>query len=196
MKGYGWKRGLLIVLALQGCSQDSTDEVSDQQSVPESPALDSGLTTTDYDSTWTVSVTGFGPIGVGQELSEVEAELSGSVDVSEFLGECAHMSLTDWPDGILAMVVEGRVVRIEVWNAEIATREGARVGMAESEILALYQGQVEVLPHKYTNGHYLSVTPPGPDEAEYRLIFETDGEKVERYRAGTLPEVEWVEGCA
>jgi hypothetical protein len=133
---------------------------------------------------------------VGQELSEVEAELSGAVDVSEFLGECAHMSLTDWPDGILAMVVEGRVVRIEVWYADIATREGARVGMAESEILALYPGQVEVLPHKYTNGHYLSVTPPGPDEAESRLIVDTAGERVTRYRTGILPAVEWVEGCA
>jgi hypothetical protein len=196
MSGYGWKGGLLMVLALHGCSQDSPDEAADRESILESPGLDSGPGTQHSDTTGTVSVTGFGGIRVGQELAEIESDHSGSFDISEFLGECAHMSLTDWPDGILAMVVEGRVVRIEVWNAAIATREGARIGMTESEIHALYPGQVEVLPHKYTDGHYLRVTPSGPDVAEHRIIFETDGEEVQRYRAGILPAVEWVEGCA
>ena len=41
--------------------------------------------------------------------------------------------------------------------------------------------------------HYLKPSDPA---LPYRLVFETDGERVTRYRAGRLPEVEWVEGCA
>jgi hypothetical protein len=103
--------------------------------------------------------------------------------------------LEEWPEGVLAMVVEGRVVRIEVWNSAITTGEGARVGMTEGEVHALYPGRVEVLPHMYTDGHYLRVTPADASEANYRIIFETDGEVVVRYRAGILPEVGWIEGC-
>ena len=33
-------------------------------------------------------------------------------------------------------------------------------------------------------------------DSAYRLIFETDGQRVTEYRAGLLPAVEWVEGCS
>jgi hypothetical protein len=28
------------------------------------------------------------------------------------------------------------------------------------------------------------------------IVFETDGKRVTMFRAGRLPEVEWVEGCS
>jgi hypothetical protein len=54
----------------------------------------------------------------------------------------------------------------------------------------LHTGVVES-PHKYTDGHYLTLAPDGA----HRLVFETDGGHVTRYRGGRMPEVEWVEGC-
>ena len=93
------------------------------------------------------------------------------------------------------MVVEGRVARVDVRSGTTMTSEGARVGSTEREVQDLYLGLVDVQPHKYTAGRYLIVTPAGPSGADYRLVFETDGERVERYRAGALPAVEWVEGC-
>ena len=35
-----------------------------------------------------------------------------------------------------------------------------------------------------------------PADTTRRLVFETDGARVLRYRAGRRPEVEWVEGCS
>ena len=35
-----------------------------------------------------------------------------------------------------------------------------------------------------------------PEDSARRLIFETDGQRVVRYRAGITPAVEYVEGCA
>ena len=51
--------------------------------------------------------------------------------------------------------------------------------------MSLYDGRVEVRPHKYTTGHYLVVSAPaGGDATEggdaFRLVFETDGEEVLR----------------
>ena len=67
--------------------------------------------------------------------------------------------------------------------------------MTELEIKTLFPDQIEVQLHKYVDGgHYLVFVPRDP--ADHRVIFETDGEVVTGYRAGILPEVEWVEGCS
>jgi hypothetical protein len=62
---------------------------------------------------------------------------------------------------------------------------------------SLYTGRLRVLPHKYTDGHYLIVPlGTGPDSLS-RLVFETDEKgRVSTFRAGLYPQVEWVEGCA
>ncbi len=60
----------------------------------------------------------------------------------------------------------------------------------------LYPGQVSISPHKYVDGHYLIVTPSAPADSTYRLVFETDGKLVTRFRSGKMPEVTWVEGCS
>jgi hypothetical protein len=94
------------------------------------------------------------------------------------------------------MIVDDTVARIEVTAGEMRTMEGAGIGDAESAVVALYAGRVEVQPHKYTGpeGHYVVVTPPG--DTLHRIIFETNGQKVLRYRAGRVPAVHYVEGCA
>mgnify|MGYP000302328553 CR=1 FL=1 len=59
----------------------------------------------------------------------------------------------------------------------------------EAEVQQRYAGQVEVQPHKYTDGHYLVITPRNPPDSDLRLVFETDGKKVETFRGGRVPQV-------
>jgi hypothetical protein len=95
------------------------------------------------------------------------------------------------------MVIDGRIARLDVRHpATVRTAEGAGIGDSEARIHPLYPGRVEVQPHKYTDGHYLIVTPSAPAESTFRMIFETDGTRVTTYRTGRLPEVGWVEGCS
>ena len=93
--------------------------------------------------------------------------------------------------GLLVMLFDGRVVRLDVIAAGIATAAGARVGDTEERVRELYPN-LRVEPHKYTDGHYLVVD----SNPERRLVFETDGARVTRYRAGAVPQVDWVEGCS
>jgi hypothetical protein len=94
------------------------------------------------------------------------------------------------------MVEQGRIVRVDVDSAGLATSEGATVGMSEADIRSRYPGVREV-PHKYDErGRYLVVTSASPADSALRLIFETDGARVVRYRAGVVPQVEYVEGCS
>lgn len=142
---------------------------------------------------WVVDFQRYGPIPLGVELEEAIAASGGAIEAPDGSEACTATTVTGGPDDVSLMVVDGRVVRVDVRNPEVRTAEGAGVGDTEDRVRGLYAGAVEVQPHKYTEGHYLVVTPP--DGSGSRLIFETGDGVVRTYRAGVLPEVAWVEGC-
>ena len=63
--------------------------------------------------------------------------------------DCAYWRAPQWP-GLAMMVSGGRVVRIETEDPRYRTASGARVGMAEAEIRAIYGARMRVEPHPYT----------------------------------------------
>lgn len=164
------------------------------QAVP-TPPVPQPVPTPTSPRQWTVTSGGIGPLRVGMSVTGARAALGGKFAAGDSTVGCAYVALTGLPGRVLAMVVDSRVVRIEVKDRGVATATGARVGDSEARITSLYPGRVQVQPHKYTNGHYLIVTPEVAADSANRLIFETDGRNVLEYRAGLLPAVAWVEGC-
>jgi hypothetical protein len=147
------------------------------------------------DDVWRVTPTGIGRLRAGMTVTEARSTLpNGLADPTR--AECDHVAIEGAPGRILAMIVQGRVARIEVQDSATATDVGARVGDTEQRIDSLYSGRVAIMPHKYVDGHYLVVTPTASADSMFRLVFETDGARVTRYRVGLLPAVEWVEGCS
>ena len=142
---------------------------------------------------WVVDFHSYGPIPLGAELEEAVAAAGVVVQELETVEGCNMTAVTGGPENVSLMVVDGRLIRVDVSNTGVKTREGARIGDTEERIQQLYSGAVETQPHKYTDGHYLVVTPS--DGSDRRLIFETDDGIVQTYRAGVLPEVAWVERC-
>ena len=103
------------------------------------------------------------------------------------------------PKNMAFMVTNGRISRVDVWekNKSITTLSGAKIGDTEAKIKSLYPKQIQVTPHEYVQaGHYLTFVPKDASDKKYRIVFETDGKKVTRFRSGKLPEVEYVEGCS
>lgn len=143
---------------------------------------------------WAVGFRGAAPAQVGTPLAAAAAALRATPDTVAARGGCGYLR-HPFP-GVMVMVNEGRVARVDVDSAGIRTAEGAAVGDAEARVRELYAGRVTESPHKYTDGRYLTVTPQAAADSALRLVFETDGAKVVRYRAGRMPEVEWVEGCS
>lgn len=100
------------------------------------------------------------------------------------------------PDGVSAMVVKGKVVRIDVDTGAVTTEDGAKIGDTEERVKNIYGEELKVEPHKIIpEGHYLVVLGDSTSAGK-ALVFETDGKHVTSFRAGRLPEVKWVEGCS
>jgi hypothetical protein len=143
-----------------------------------------------------VTERGIGPLRAGMTLAEARSAL-GTLDVRAGADtlRCDYVHSRNLPSGVSVMVVEGKVARIDVKTREVPTAEGARVGDPEQRVLSLYGKRASVGPHKYTDGHYLTVKPTTADTT-HLIIFETNADTVTYYRAGRVPYVQYVEGCS
>ncbi len=145
---------------------------------------------------WRVYPNGVGPIRVGMSPLEASQAIGAQLVYRQGTSECYYVHLEKEPKGVDFMIIGDRIARIDVNTPEITTVSGARVGHSETQIKSRYPGQLTVGPHKYVEkGHYLTFIPKDPQYLQYRIVFETDGKVVTSYRAGKLPEVEWVEHC-
>ena len=99
------------------------------------------------------------------------------------------------PFGVNVMVVKGKIARIDVDTGTVTTEDGAKIGDTEDRIKSIYGDELTIEPHKYIEGgHYLTVKGDSASAGK-AIVFETDGKRVTMFRAGRIPEVEWVEGC-
>jgi hypothetical protein len=143
-----------------------------------------------------VTMHGIGDLRVGLPVAELRR--MGAVEDENPLEEsdCNYWHLPG-RDGLALMVVGGRVVRIDIETAVYRTAAGARIGMSEAEVRALYGGALRVEPHPYTRpeGHYLIYRARAEP---YGLIFETHYEsgRVGQMRVGLWRYVQLIEGCA
>ena len=163
---------------------------------PPAPAPAESSSASTDPATWTVTVRGMGPISAGMTVAEANAAAGNSLVIPARMEECDFVRFRDGPANVMFMVEKGTISRVDVTrDSRITTEAGAKIGDTEARIKSLYPG-VETQPHKYTDGHYLVVTPSGTANQAYRLVFETDGQKVLRYRSGRMPAVQYVESCA
>ncbi len=143
-------------------------------------------------------IKGIGTVQVGMTVPQA-AKAAGTKLVGDSANNnCYYVKPQNEPKNLSFMVTEGRISRVDVReNTLITTLKGAKIGDTEAQIKSLYPGQIQVTPHKYVeNGHYLTFIPKDRADQNYRVVFETDGKVVTQFRAGKLPEVEYVEGCS
>ena len=153
-----------------------------------------------HDSVSEVSLNedGLGPIQVGMTLAEA-VNMGLLNENPNMKKECDFVFPAvgaGVPDNVGVMIVKGKVARIDVDTGSVTTEDGAKIGDTEDKIRSIYDGDVQVEPHKYvTGGHYMIVMGDSASAGK-AIVFETNGKVVTNFRAGRLPEVKWVEGCS
>lgn len=149
----------------------------------ESGALDGPLT-------WD----GLGAVKIGMELPlaatlALDRFVPGDVTSAD---ECRVVHLRREPRALF-MVEKGRIVRVSTRDARFATESGVRVGDTEAKAAEAYRGTLEVTPHKYEEGHYLTLRSRDGRSA---LVLEAVGGRIVEIRAGRVPAAEYVESCS
>jgi hypothetical protein len=145
----------------------------------------------------TLSMSGLGDVHIGMTLAQLDA-MGRDVAPDDVAYDPAHPEgcwegRIEGVDHVIAMFDDNHLVRLTATSADIPIEGGARIGMAEPAVQALYGGRLAVEPHGYDpDGHYLVAFSEDRSRA---LVMETDGAKVTLVRAGEAKAAQSVEGC-
>jgi hypothetical protein len=142
-----------------------------------------------------VTLQGVGPLRVGMSLEALRSRFGATAEYEpDPESDCSYWQSAAFP-GLSMMVNSGRLVRIDIEDPRYRTRSGARVGMTEREIRAIYGAQMQVEEHPYTGpeGHYLVYQARSEP---FSMIFETDGNRADSFRVGYADYVSLIEGCS
>ena len=208
----------MLLLALAACCGDRAPAPTDDTAttpVPDAPAAPAPADTTPADSapppaestpTPTEPVPtddlarfdGYGDMRFGMTAAQTRQAWGGELKgIAAEGGACYHLS-PKWvkvPAELAFMIENDKFVRYSSEDPKLVAPGGGRIGMTVDEIKALYPGRVEEQPHKYSDGKYLRIK--NADGGNAVLVFETDDTgKVEEFRVGVPPQVDYVEGCS
>ena len=181
---------LLLAVFGSACGKGDDDKAVKGRNGPNGAAKDSV-------SDLALSEDGLGQLQIGMTLPEAVnmGLLNERPDIKpacDFVFPAVGAGI---PEGVGVMVVKGKVARIDVDTGAVTTEDGAKIGDTEDRIKTIYGDELQIKPHKYTDGHYMIVKGDSASAGK-EIVFETDGKRVTMFRAGRLPEVEWVEGCS
>ncbi len=182
-------RAVVLTVLVAACAP--TDRASTDSTVAASAAPRDTMT-----SEWSVSPRGIGFVKTGMSMAILNEALNEDVaPPAPADSGCAYITPTELPAGVSLMVSRDAVVRVDVDVAGILTEDGVGIGDPESTVMRVYAGRIRSEPHKYTGpvGHNLIVS--NPTDSDHLIVFETDGEKVMRFRAGQRAAAELVERC-
>jgi len=180
---------MLSVLLLTACSGEQAKQTPSEEAKTADPRL--------VQACGLVSDTGFCRVRIGMTLAEARAafpeplESFGGDAAGQGL-ECVMVYPAGRPEQFTFMLVNDRVARVDILVDGYLTDKGARVGWYEDDVLRVYGDRAKVFPNKYDDTKHDIVVDT---RFNYQIIFETDGKKVLKYRAGVLPGVGYVEGC-
>lgn len=151
--------------------------------------------TPEVSSKYKIRFDGFGPVKVGMKPADAMKSLTLTENRYDDESDCYYLDMDSAnPENLPSfMVNNGTVARVDVSVPGYRTEAGAKVGDTEARIKKLYGGRVEVSPHEYVDGHYLTVASK---DGKHAIIFETDGKIVTYIRAGRVPEAGFIEGCS
>ncbi|PPE75883.1 lectin [Solimonas fluminis] len=187
---------LAAAAALSACQRGSGENSPPVDSAPEPAAVAPEPPKQEE----TVGFRGFGPAHFGDGEAAVRLAWGRPLKAAgSEPGSCLQLFPDPAPArgfGTSFMLVEGRFARFDVDEALFPAPGGGRVGSSAQELQQHYGGRIEEVPHKYVAGakYYIVRAPEG---GEARLIFEVSPEgRVQRWRIGLPPAVDYVEGCS
>lgn len=187
---------VLMSMALVASCAGNGDRTAHADSGNAAPVAQSDSQGGRTPSALAVTERGIGSLRAGMSLAEASAALGGAlvVPANADTAGCDYVEWRGAPAGVKLMIDGGQLARIDVDTAGVRTAAGVGVGDTEAAVQRAYGGRAMVSPHKYEDGHYLTVLDAS--DTLFALVFETSGGRVTRYRGGRRPQVEYVEGCS
>lgn len=191
----------VAVLSLAACNAPE-----EPASAPAAPVAEQPAAPPPAASAETLTAEGFGPIRVGQTITEVTTAWGAPERPLTDENGCNVFHPARAPQGVLVMTEDGRVSRISLTrDATATTDKGLKLGATAAEVKEAYGAAAQSSPHKYQSApaEYIAVWSGGPrtepyvqDAAARGLVYEVGSDGVVTAIHGGGPSIQYVESCS
>ena len=142
----------------------------------------------------TMSTVGLDTVHFGMTVADAQ-QAAGTVLVPAGpTGRCYHVVPHDAPEGIVFLVYEGTIERVDINSGPITTRSGVGVGSPETMVTDLFGDSIE-RQVRVDGTVDLVFVPSDPGDRNYRVVFNVSGGEVRALKSGRLPQVMLDTGC-
>lgn len=142
----------------------------------------------------TVSTVGLDTVNFGMTVAQAQ-QAAGTVLVPAGpTGACYHAVPFDAPEGIVFLVHNNTVERVDINSGPITTRSGVGVGSPESMVTDLFGDSIE-RQVRVDGTVDLVFVPSDPGDRNYRVVFNIADGAVRALKSGRLPQVMLDTGC-
>ena len=141
-----------------------------------------------------MSTVGLDTVAFGMTVTEAQ-QAAGTVLVPAGpTGACYHVVPHDAPEGIVFLVSQGTIERVDINSGPITTRSGVGVGSPETMVTDLFGDSIE-RQVRVDGTVDLVFVPSDPGDRDFRVVFNVSEGQVRAFKSGRLPLVMSDTGC-
>ncbi|MDG2907634.1 MAG: hypothetical protein P6D49_04985 [Acidimicrobiales bacterium] len=175
-------------------STTTTTTTLDPASLGTLPPVE-GIGSPKLGTTSSVTTVGLDTVYFGMTAADAQIAAGSRFTPITPVDDCFLVTPDDALEGITFWIVSGTVERVDIDTDEITTRSGAGIGDTENRITNMFPDRIQASPLPDGSGNLLAFVPRDESDREFRVMFQTDGEKVVRMWAGRLPWAAELGGC-
>ena len=142
----------------------------------------------------TVSTVGLDTVHFGMTVADAQKAAGTVLVPAGPTGPCYHVVPHDAPEGIVFLVHEGTIERVDINSGSITTRSGVGVGSPESMVTDLFDDAIE-RQVRIDGTVDLVFVPHDPGDRDFRVVFNVSEGEVRAFKSGRLPQVMLDTGC-
>ncbi|WP_266170428.1 lectin [Dyella subtropica] len=188
---------MAIALLAAGLAACSAGEPAPQASAPPAPVTAATPSASVTPPLAPATYEGYGDMRFDMDESTFRKAWGGDLKgQSPAAGSTCTYLYPTWvkaPAEIGFMFEGGKFVRYDVTTTKETAPGGGMVGMEKARLLSLYAGKTQEQPDKYVPGAS-TLRVAGDDHGVLLFEIGTEG-KVNKWRVGIPPQIDYVEGC-
>lgn len=142
----------------------------------------------------TISTVGLDSVTFGMTVNQAQQAAGTALVPAGPRGNCYHVVPHDAPEGIVFLVHQGTIERVDINSGLITTRSGVGIGSSETLIIDLFGDSIE-REVRVDGTVDLIFVPNDPGDRNYRVVFNIANGLVRSFKSGRLPQVMQVTGC-
>lgn len=141
-----------------------------------------------------VSTVGLDTVQFGMTVAEAQ-EAAGTLLVpTASIGACYHVVPEEAPEGIVFMVLNGTIERVDVNSGPVTTRSGIGIGSSDADVVDLFGERIE-REVRADGAVDLIFVPQDANDKAFRVVFRVTDGRVSALKAGRVSHIMADEPC-